>query len=67
VRFEYPFWWNHLVSALDSLAWMGYSAKDEQIQNALRWLSEHQEASGLWRVSYARPDEVEKTTPNCRR
>ena len=63
LRFEYPFWWNNLVSALDSLSRMGYSPEDRQIQAALVWLIEHQEASGLWRVSYARPGEREKTTP----
>ena len=63
VRFEYPFWWNNLVSALDLLSRMGYSSEDGQIQAALAWLIEHQEASGLWRVSYARPGESEKTTP----
>jgi hypothetical protein len=62
VRFEYPFWWNNLVSALDSLSRMGYPAGDVQIQSALKWLVEHQEASGLWRVSYMRPDEGEKGT-----
>ncbi len=60
LRFEYPFWWNNLVSALDLLSRMGYSPEDRQIQAALVWLIEHQEASGLWRVSYARPDEREK-------
>ena len=62
VRFEYPFWWNHLVAALDSLSRMDYPASDVQIQSALRWLIEHQEASGLWRVSYVKPDEREKET-----
>jgi hypothetical protein len=62
VRFEYPFWWNHLVAALDSLSRMGYPAEDGQIQAGLQWLVEHQEASGLWRVSYVRPELPEKTT-----
>ncbi len=62
MRFEYPFWWNNLVSALDSLSLMGYSAEEPQIKRALHWLVEHQEASGLWRVSYVRPDAPEKTT-----
>jgi hypothetical protein len=62
VRFEYPFWWNNLVSALDSLSRMGYSSRDVQIQAALRWLVEHQEASGLWRLSHTKPAEAEKTT-----
>jgi Squalene-hopene cyclase C-terminal domain/Prenyltransferase and squalene oxidase repeat len=62
VRFEYPFWWNNLVAALDSLSRMDYSAGDGQIQSALHWLVEHQEASGLWRISYIHPEEGEKST-----
>jgi hypothetical protein len=62
VRFEYPFWWNNLVSALDSLARMGYPAGDNQIQAALGWLVQHQEAGGLWRVSYVNPHVPEKDT-----
>jgi hypothetical protein len=62
VRFEYPFWWNHLVSALDSLARIGFTGEDPQIQLGLSWLSEHQEVSGLWRVSYVKPEEREKET-----
>ena len=60
LRFEYPFWWNSLLSALDSLSQMGMSKDDAQIRLALDWLVEHQQPSGLWQVSYARPGEVEK-------
>jgi hypothetical protein len=67
VRFEYPFWWNNLVPALDSLALIGLSNDDEQIKRALGWLVEHQEASGLWKVSYAKPDEPEKDTVRVRK
>jgi len=58
VRFEFPFWWNDLVSALDSLARIGISAGDPDIRNALDWLVEHQEHTGLWKVSYARPEQA---------
>ena len=60
LRFEYPFWWNNLVSALDSLSLIGLSREDEQVRLALDWLVTHQEADGLWKVSYARSDEAEK-------
>jgi len=60
LRFEYPFWWNNLVAALDSLSRMGLSGADGQIRRALDWLVEHQEEDGLWRVSYVKADEVEK-------
>lgn len=61
VRFEYPFWWNNLVSALDSLSLMGLPNEDPQIRKALVWLAEHQQESGLWRVSYAGAEEQETT------
>jgi len=66
LRFEYPFWWNNLVSALDSLARLGLSRADVQIKQALDWLAEHQENSGLWKVSYAKPDTPEKDTGKAR-
>lgn len=62
LRFEYPFWWNNLVAALDSLSLMGLPGEDPLIQQALKWLVEHQEENGLWKVSYAKPDEKEKDT-----
>ncbi len=59
VRFEYPFWWNNLVAALDSITRIGCSAEDEQIRRALAWLAGHQEGDGLWKVTYAKEEEKE--------
>jgi len=56
VRFEYPFWWNNIVAALDSVSLIGLSRDNEQVSRALNWLIGHQEADGLWKVSYARPN-----------
>ena len=66
VRFDYPFWWNNLVSALDSVSLIGLTKDDEQIRKALDWLIEHQEEDGLWRVSYAKPDVGETETAKKR-
>ena len=66
VRFEYPFWWNNLVSAMDSLSRMGLTKDDPQIRLALDWLKEHQEEDGLWKVSYIHPEEKEKDTPKIK-
>ncbi|MBN1537222.1 MAG: hypothetical protein JW908_10865 [Anaerolineales bacterium] len=54
VRFEYPFWWNNLVSALDSMSRIGLPRDDAQIQQALQWLVDHQQVDGLWNVTYAK-------------
>jgi len=59
VRFEYPFWWNNLVAALDSLSRMGLSREDDQMRQALNWLTDHQEETGLWRTSYVKMQEPE--------
>jgi hypothetical protein len=66
VRFEYPFWWNDLVAALDSLSLIGLSKDDAHIKLGLDWLANHQEASGLWKVSYSKPDEQEKDIAKIR-
>ena len=62
VRFEYPFWWNNLLTALDSLSRIGLPVEDEQIRLAVGWLVDHQEESGLWKVSYMKAGEKEKKT-----
>lgn len=66
VRLDYPFWWNHLVSALDSLSRIGLPKEERQIKLALDWLADHQEANGLWKLSYAQPEAKEKETAKVR-
>jgi len=66
VRFDYPFWWNNLVAALDSLFLIGLPADDGRISEALEWLICHQGADGLWRISYAQPVKEEKVTASAR-
>ena len=51
VRFQYPFWWNNLVAALDSISLIDPS-RDEQMEKALEWLIDHQEEDGLWKATY---------------
>jgi hypothetical protein len=53
VKFQYPFWWNNLVAALDSVARIGVGRDNEHVARALGWLVENQEPGGLWRTSYA--------------
>jgi hypothetical protein len=66
LRFEYPFWWNNLVAALDSLSLIGFCRGDADIHRGLSWLVDHQEEDGLWKVSYAKPGEQEKSTAKVR-
>ena len=54
VRFQYPFWWNNLVMALDSLSMIGFTRDHPRVMEALHWLIEHQSEDGLWENSYRR-------------
>jgi hypothetical protein len=66
IRFQYPFWWNNLVAALDSVTRIGLGVEDERIGRALQWLIDHQEKDGLWRDTYAKPRVRGKETPKTR-
>jgi hypothetical protein len=54
LKFQYPFWWTNLVTALDSLARMGYPPADRDIAGGLAWFRENQEADGLWPTGYGK-------------
>ncbi|MFC1489900.1 hypothetical protein ACFL6K_01695 [Candidatus Latescibacterota bacterium] len=54
VRFQYPFWWTDLISALDSLSLIGLSPDHPKIAKALRWFIENQLPTGLWKHSYSK-------------
>jgi Prenyltransferase and squalene oxidase repeat len=66
LRFDYPFWWNNLLTALDSISLIGLSKNDPQINKALKWLRDHQLENGLWRITYAKLPEEIKDTPKAR-
>lgn len=51
-KFQYPFWWPNLLTALDSLAWIGYGVDDRDVQAGLEWFARNQEPDGLWPTGY---------------
>jgi hypothetical protein len=51
-KIRYPFWWTDVLSALDSLRWLGFSGDDLDIQQGLEWLIADQEANGQWEARY---------------
>lgn len=54
IRFSYPFWWTDLISALDSVSRIGFSADHIKISKALKWFTENQLETGLWKHSYSK-------------
>jgi hypothetical protein len=63
LRFQFPYWWNHLLSALDALSLMGISNCDSDIKKALQWFIDNQKPDGLWDVSYSR---IHKSSENSK-
>jgi hypothetical protein len=61
-KFQFPFWWTNILTALDSLALIGFPADDDEIHKGLRWFMSNQEKNGLWRTSYERAKAKELTT-----
>jgi len=51
---SYPFWFTDIVSALDSLSFMGFTRNNSQINEALGWLKGRQTESGLFDVKIVR-------------
>jgi len=63
IRFEYPFWWNNLIAALDSISLIGIPSTDSDISKALDWFVANQTESGLWKISYSK---IHKSPPNSK-
>lgn len=53
--FSYPFWWTDLLSSLDTLTRLGFTAADPAIAEGVAWFIEHQDPTGLWNVGHNRP------------
>jgi hypothetical protein len=54
LKFQYPFWWSNLLTALDSLSRMRYSPDDADIQEGVTWFRQNQESDGLWPTGYGK-------------
>jgi len=61
LKFQYPFWWTNLLTALDSLGRLGFAAEDMEIERGLSWFIENQETDGLWPTGYGSGGRAEGT------
>jgi hypothetical protein len=52
LKFQFPFWWPSLVTALDTLSHLGFDRQDKDIARGLDWFVEHQSVDGLWETGY---------------
>jgi hypothetical protein len=52
LKFQFPFWWTSLLTALDSLACLGFDRQDRDISRGLDWFLDNQSPDGLWETGY---------------
>jgi hypothetical protein len=52
LKFQFPFWWTSLLTALDILARLGFEREDSNIACGLDWFAANQEEDGLWPTGY---------------
>lgn len=48
--FSFPFWFNDLLSSLDSLSLLGFGRDDPDIGRGMDWFVKRQSKSGLWKL-----------------
>lgn len=53
-KVSYPFWFTDIISALDSLSFIGFTRGNSQIDEALEWLKNRQTEEGLFDVKIVR-------------
>jgi hypothetical protein len=52
LKFQFPFWWTSLLSALDTLSWLGFDRGDVDVAKGLDWFLANQAPDGLWETGY---------------
>jgi hypothetical protein len=61
LKFQFPFWWPNLLTALDSLSRLGFDRQDKDINRGLDWFLQNQDAEGLWGTGYGSGRKAEDT------
>ena len=57
--YQYPFWWGSLLTVLDSLSRIGFSAEDPDIQRGLAWFHDNRLESGFWPTGYGKGNKAD--------
>jgi hypothetical protein len=53
-RVSYPFWFTDIISAMDTLSFLGFTTENHHIQEALTFLNKQQNSAGLFDLKIVR-------------
>ena len=54
LKFQFPFWWGSLLTAMDSLSFLSFSVEDPDIRKGLEWFQANQMSTGFWPTGYGK-------------
>ncbi|EKD43586.1 MAG: hypothetical protein ACD_72C00212G0003 [uncultured bacterium] len=57
--FSFPFCYTDLISVLDPMAYLGFSADQPKIKEGLDWFVKHQNKNGTWKLHILKGDKKE--------
>jgi hypothetical protein len=59
---RFLFWWPNLLTAMESLSLLGFTADDPDINKGLQWFIENRLEDGLWECSYGGKNGIQKNS-----
>jgi hypothetical protein len=60
-KFQYPFWWGNLLTALDSLSLLNFDTDDSEVKLGLSWFISNQKDTGLWPTGYGKGNQADRS------
>jgi hypothetical protein len=60
---RFVFWWPNLLTAMESLSLVGFTADDPDIRKGLKWFFQNRKEDGFWECSYDGKHSVQRSSP----
>jgi hypothetical protein len=60
---RFVFWWPNLLTAMESLSLVGFTADDPNIRKGLKWFFQNRKEDGFWECSYDAKHSIQRSSP----
>ena len=61
---RFAFWWSNILTAMESLKLLEFNKDNPDIRRGIVWFIDHQQPTGLWKLSYFPDKTMKKTKKN---
>jgi len=59
---RFVFWWPNLLTAMELLSLLGFTARDPDIHKGLRWFFQNRKEDGFWECSYDGKHSIQRSS-----